>query len=234
MRYYIGLVAFDSEPHLVHYGIKGMKWGVRRYQNADGTRTAEGKERYKYGKTTPMTAEDRYKVRNTKLYKKAVDVVKRMKWLDKNGDPDKEYDVRDAELMDITEKIVKKYGNASMSDMQNVWNDVWDDVESKGDSESIWAARIDKDKKLRQTVKDAKKDRAYNKGLRVQRELRDLQNAHGGTRWIDKDSKDYPKQVKLNNELKSIIDELASKYGKTDENLDWNWISDSIFVDAMR
>ena len=31
---------------LYHYGVKGMKWGVRRYQNYDGTRTAAGKKRY--------------------------------------------------------------------------------------------------------------------------------------------------------------------------------------------
>lgn len=30
---------------LSHYGIKGMKWGVRRYQNADGSLTAAGKKR---------------------------------------------------------------------------------------------------------------------------------------------------------------------------------------------
>lgn len=32
--------------YLAHYGIKGMKWGVRRYQNKDGSLTAAGKKRY--------------------------------------------------------------------------------------------------------------------------------------------------------------------------------------------
>lgn len=30
----------------VHWGIKGMKWGVRRFQNADGTLTPLGRKRY--------------------------------------------------------------------------------------------------------------------------------------------------------------------------------------------
>ena len=30
---------------LYHHGIRGMKWGVRRYQNKDGTLTAAGKKR---------------------------------------------------------------------------------------------------------------------------------------------------------------------------------------------
>lgn len=37
---------FVSTDELHHSGIKGMKWGVRRYQNKDGTLTDAGKKRY--------------------------------------------------------------------------------------------------------------------------------------------------------------------------------------------
>jgi len=32
--------------YLAHHGVKGMRWGVRNYQNPDGTLTAEGRRRY--------------------------------------------------------------------------------------------------------------------------------------------------------------------------------------------
>ena len=32
--------------YLAHHGVKGMKWGVRRYQNNDGSLTPAGKKRY--------------------------------------------------------------------------------------------------------------------------------------------------------------------------------------------
>lgn len=45
-KYYL-----TTNRELYHYGIKGMKWGVRRYQNKDGSLTAKGKERYRNTKS---------------------------------------------------------------------------------------------------------------------------------------------------------------------------------------
>lgn len=34
-------------PYIIHHGIKGQKWGVRRYQNYDGQYTKAGLKRYR-------------------------------------------------------------------------------------------------------------------------------------------------------------------------------------------
>lgn len=34
------------QNELYHHGIKGMKWGIRRYQNKDGSLTPQGKKKY--------------------------------------------------------------------------------------------------------------------------------------------------------------------------------------------
>lgn len=47
---------------LYHWGIPGMKWGVRRYQNRDGSLTNAGKKRYsEVEQPKPRVSEDAYK-----------------------------------------------------------------------------------------------------------------------------------------------------------------------------
>ena len=44
MCYYVAGIPYSAE--LYHHGIKGQKWGIRRYQNPDGSLTPEGKAKY--------------------------------------------------------------------------------------------------------------------------------------------------------------------------------------------
>lgn len=67
MEYY---VKRKSNNFLEHHGIKGQKWGIRRYQFPDGSLTPEGRERYgynyetgEYNKKLYMEDQDRQKAK---------------------------------------------------------------------------------------------------------------------------------------------------------------------------
>ena len=45
--YYVSGIPFSDE--LYHHGVKGQRWGIRRFQNPDGSLTEEGKRRFNYG-----------------------------------------------------------------------------------------------------------------------------------------------------------------------------------------
>lgn len=52
---------FDGwNDELYHYGVRGQKWGIRRYQNPDGTLTEEGKARYGEGGTASAKKRARF------------------------------------------------------------------------------------------------------------------------------------------------------------------------------
>lgn len=58
-----------QDTYLTHHGIKGQKWGVRRFQNADGTLTAAGKKR---------------KARNEEVRQREIDRYSRMEKYERN------------------------------------------------------------------------------------------------------------------------------------------------------
>ena len=47
--------------YLCHHGVKGQKWGVRRYQNKDGSLTPQGKRHYYVGEGRIDSAKDVFK-----------------------------------------------------------------------------------------------------------------------------------------------------------------------------
>ncbi len=66
-------ISVYPNDELYHHGIKGQKWGVRRFQNEAGELTSAGKKRYKQAISTPVGQRVRKElIANAKSFKKGI------------------------------------------------------------------------------------------------------------------------------------------------------------------
>ena len=111
---------------LYHHGIKGQKWGIRKYQNEDGSLTAEGKARYGYDETTGKLSKEGRKVEKSDRKAALKDAIKIQKDVKKEyggfwGSTN--YDIPDIKR-DTNNIVREKYGNTTVKDLASHNNKV--------------------------------------------------------------------------------------------------------------
>jgi len=95
----------NNDMILIHHGIKGQKWGVRRYENTDGSLTPAGKKRY-----------DKYHTSDGQLNEKGLkkfgdEDLFRMSRSDRIKAARKKAMKLDGKITKATQQLVKKKGS---------------------------------------------------------------------------------------------------------------------------
>ena len=152
---------YTYSDELYHHGIKGQKWGVRRYQNPDGSLTNAGKKKIRSA-LKEQEAAKKYKARidaDRKWYKTYDDIFgdkpegyeptrKELDRMDKaTGKYNKaSYDFSDA-MYKIKNDFIQKYGNKRVSDLKALSEkgkkEVKDLLEASKTDRKIWDENID-------------------------------------------------------------------------------------------
>ena len=122
---------------LYHHGIKGQKWGIRRYQNKDGSLTPTGKKRQaeeiknlnRVGTYARNATKTQTTIRNmAKNYKEKLDsttnaeariaLYNALSVLDSDYSSSVKFEVKNLKkYRKLENKIMKKYGNMAIEDL---------------------------------------------------------------------------------------------------------------------
>ena len=192
----VALAAFSqnekdtASDFIAHHGIKGQKWGVRRYQNADGSLTDAGKKHYSKGiagsvkrKRENALLRDTMAISsNKKKHDKAFD-----EWM-KDFDDAEKAESKYSKLSSAEDKAVSKAVQYSRSKDKNdnTEKDLWSDAGKKGnEAEKYWNDVVKK--------AQSKSDSSWKK-----------------VEELDSESK------KLNEAYKKKADKYIKKYGEVE------------------
>lgn len=110
-----------ENTYLVHHGIKGQRWGVRRFQNEDGTLTKAGEKRYRKQQEKELKDfNKRYNKGYLDSYNKAT--YKMNKKLDEiNSSENERKYMNEKGVIDYA----TKQGHQYVVDVSNAWKEIY-------------------------------------------------------------------------------------------------------------
>lgn len=95
------------QNELYHHGIKGQQWGIRRYQNADGSLTSQGRQRIQSRVTRLDKRKNKLEAKKSKIDSKISNgsklSIKKSKWDKKEAVTERKYKKNEKGLMSLLE-----------------------------------------------------------------------------------------------------------------------------------
>lgn len=204
------------QTELYHHGIKGQKWGVRRYQNPDGSLTAAGRKRYGIDGLDTSKRDKVDKLSDKKKQKAAKKELKKLyRKIDRRSDWD-EYQAEEEKNRRSQDYRQKKADDQNRQIDREMEKKKWAISDDDEEEEDEWWLD-DEEKALKAELKAQQKERQRDVEA-AKREASIRREAEKDTQFESKNEKQYQEELrkiqKGKEEAKRQVDAyISKKYG---------------------